>query len=95
MAISAGDGLFCMVLLPLRNLAGPSIAACLVSFAATVPVSETANDVHEALSKAHQMYETRVVNVSIEDQAGHRIDGDELLECLTGKKKIAEDLRAV
>ena len=88
MAISAGDGLFCMVLLPLRNLAGPSITACLVSFAATVPVSET-------LSKAHQMYETRVVNVSIEDQAGHRIDGDELLECLTGKKKIAEDLRAV
>jgi hypothetical protein len=39
---------------------------------------ETANDVHEALSKARQMYETGLVNVSIEDQAGHKIDGDEL-----------------
>jgi len=32
------------------------------------PVSETANDVHEALSKARQMYETGLVNVSIKDQ---------------------------
>jgi hypothetical protein len=41
---------------------------------------ETANDVHEALSKARQMYETGLVNLSIEDQAGHKIDGDELLD---------------
>jgi hypothetical protein len=59
------------------------------------PMSETANDVHEALSKARQMYETGLVNVSIEDEAGHQIDGDELLACLTGKKTITEDLRAV
>ena len=43
------------------------------------PVSETANDVHEALSKARQMYETGLVNVSIGDESGHKIDGDELL----------------
>jgi hypothetical protein len=59
------------------------------------PVLETANDVDDALGKARQMYETGLVNVSIADQAGHKIDGDELLECVTGKKKITEDLRAV
>jgi hypothetical protein len=59
------------------------------------PISETANDVHQALSKARQMYETGLVNVSIKDQAGRKIDGDELLACITGKKTITEDLRVV
>jgi hypothetical protein len=58
------------------------------------PMSETANDVHEALSKARQMYETGLANVSIADQAGHRIDGDELLACMTGQKTITDDLQA-
>jgi hypothetical protein len=58
------------------------------------PMAETANDVHEALSKARQMYETGLVNVSIKDQAGHKIDGDELLACITGKKTITNDLQA-
>jgi hypothetical protein len=58
-------------------------------------VSETANDVHDALSKARQMYDEGLANVSIKDQAGHQIDGDELLECLAGKRKITQDLRAV
>ena len=59
------------------------------------PMAETANDVQEALNRARQMYETGLANISIEDQAGHKIDGDELLYCITGKKKITEDLRAV
>jgi hypothetical protein len=59
------------------------------------PVSETANDVHEALSKACQMYQDGLANVSITDQAGHKIDGDELLDCMTGKKRLTQDLRAV
>jgi hypothetical protein len=59
------------------------------------PVSKTTNDVAEALNKARQMYETGMVNISIEDQAGHKIEGDELLECITGKKMITEDLQAV
>jgi hypothetical protein len=59
------------------------------------PISETANDVQEALSKARQMYQDGLANVSIADQAGHKIDGDGLLECVTGKKKITEDLKAV
>jgi len=56
-------------------------------------VAETANDVHEALSKARQMYDAGFANVSIADQAGHKIDGDELLDCIAAKKKITEDLR--
>jgi hypothetical protein len=58
------------------------------------PVSEEANDVYEALSIARQMYETGLVNVSIKDEVGHKIDGDELLACLTGKKTITNDLQA-
>jgi hypothetical protein len=59
------------------------------------PVAEIVNDVQEALNKAGQMYETGLVNVSIKDQAGHEIDGDELLACIMGQKTITEDLRAV
>jgi hypothetical protein len=36
-----------------------------------------------------------VANVSIKDEVGHQIDSDELLDCITGKKKLTEDLRAV
>jgi hypothetical protein len=59
------------------------------------PVSETAEDVHEALRKARLMYDDGLADVSITDQAGHKIHGDDLLDCLTGKKKITEDLRAI
>jgi hypothetical protein len=59
------------------------------------PVSETAEDVHEALRKARLMYDDGLADVSITDQAGHKIDGDDLLDSLTGKKKITEDLRAI
>ena len=59
------------------------------------PMSETANDVQEALNKAREMCETGFANVSIEDESAHQIDGDELLECIAGKKTITEDLRAV
>ena len=54
-------------------------------------VSETADDV---LDKARQMYETGVVNVSIGDEGGHKIGGDDLLACMTGKKTITSDLQA-
>jgi hypothetical protein len=59
------------------------------------PMSETTNDVQEVLNKARQMYEDGSANVSIKDEAGHQIDGDELLACITGKKRLTEDLRAV
>jgi hypothetical protein len=58
-------------------------------------MAETANDVHEALSIARQMYKDGLANVAITDQAGHRIDGDELMACITGKRTITKDLRSV
>jgi len=58
------------------------------------PMSETANDVHDALGKARQMYEIGLVNVSIKDEGGHTIAGDELVACITGKKTITTDLQA-
>lgn len=58
------------------------------------PVSETANGVHEALSKARQMYETGLVNVCIKDDGGRKIEGDDLVACITGKKTITSDLQA-
>jgi hypothetical protein len=59
------------------------------------PVAETASDVHEALGKARQMYEAGLASISIADHAGHKIDGEELLACLTGKKTITPDLGSV
>lgn len=59
------------------------------------PVSETTNDVQDALSKARQMCDDGMANVTITDETGRKIDGDDLLDCLSGKKKITEDLRAV
>ncbi len=58
------------------------------------PMSETASDVHEALSKARQMYETGLVNVSIGDESGRKIEGDDLVACITGRKTITCDLQA-
>ena len=64
------------------------------------PVSETANDVHDALSKARQMYDEGLANVLIADQEEHKIEGDKLLDCITGNncimgnKRITDDLRA-
>jgi hypothetical protein len=57
------------------------------------PVSDTANDVHDALCKARLMYETALANVSINDEAGHQIAGDELVACLTARRSITDDLR--
>jgi hypothetical protein len=58
-------------------------------------VAETASDVYEALGKARQMYEAGLASISITDHAGHKIEGDELLACLTGKKTITPDLGSV
>jgi hypothetical protein len=57
------------------------------------PLSETASDVQEALGTARHMYQTGLVNVSIKDEAGHKIDGDELMACITGRKSITDDLQ--
>jgi hypothetical protein len=40
------------------------------------------------------MYDMGLVNVSIKDEAGNKIDGDELRACIMGTKSITEDLQA-
>ncbi len=57
-------------------------------------MADTANDVHDALTKARQMYEDGLANVTITDQGGHKLHGDELLDCMMGKKRLTEDLQA-
>ena len=59
------------------------------------PVSETVSDVHEALRQARRMFDDGLANVSIADESGRVIAGDELFDCMTGKKRLTEDLRAV
>jgi hypothetical protein len=39
------------------------------------------------------MCEAGSANVAIADEAGNKIDGVELMACITGKKTITEDLR--
>jgi hypothetical protein len=46
---------------------------------------------HERVQKSSRI----LANVSIRDEAGREIDGDELVDRIMGKKKITEDLRAV
>ena len=41
-----------------------------------------------------QMYETGLANLSIQDEAGHKVESDDLLDCITGKKRITNDLQA-
>jgi hypothetical protein len=55
-------------------------------------MAQHAADVHEALRKARQMYQIGLVCISITDFAGHKIDGDNLLECIKEKKSISNDL---
>jgi hypothetical protein len=73
---------------------GFSMPYTVTSGLAVGPISESANDLDGALTKARQMYETGLVNVTIKDQAEHEIDGDELLDCIIEKKKITNDLQA-
>jgi hypothetical protein len=56
-------------------------------------LAQSADDVYEALRKARQMRDTGLVNISIEDNAGHKIDGDDLLACVKGEKSLSADLK--
>jgi hypothetical protein len=49
---------------------------------------------HEALEQARDMVQRGMTNVSIQDNAGHAIDGDDLLACVKGEKVLSDDLRA-
>jgi hypothetical protein len=57
-------------------------------------MSQQAPDVPEALRKARQMLQIGMVKVAIQDNAGHKIDGDDLIACIEGKKTLSDDLKA-
>jgi len=40
------------------------------------------------------MHAVGLPNIAINDDAGHQIDGDDLLDCITGNKSITPDLEA-
>lgn len=54
-----------------------------------------ATDVHEAITKARQMFDIGFVNISIKNETGRGIEGPELLACIMGTRTITEDLRAM
>jgi hypothetical protein len=57
-------------------------------------VGKKVRHIHEALSEARYLVQRGMVNVSIQDDAGHTIDGNDLLACVTGEKVLSDDLRA-
>ena len=50
--------------------------------------------IHEALEEARYMDQRGMTNISIQDDAGHSIDGNDLLACVKGEKVLSDDLHA-
>jgi hypothetical protein len=57
-------------------------------------IGKKVRHIHEALSEARFMVERGMTNVSIQDNAGHTIEGNDLLACVKGEKVLSDDLRA-
>ena len=58
-------------------------------------LSLRANDIPDALRKARAQIQRGLVDVSISDNAGHKIEGKDLEACIEGKKTLSDDLRAI
>lgn len=57
-------------------------------------IGKKVRHIHEALEEARCMVQRGMTNVSIQDNAGHSIDGYDLLACVKGEKVLSDDLRA-
>jgi hypothetical protein len=57
-------------------------------------IGKKVRNIHEALSEARYMFQRGMTNISIQDNAGHTIDGSDLLACVKGEKVLSDDLRA-
>jgi hypothetical protein len=57
-------------------------------------IGKKVRHIHEALSEARHMVQRGMTNVSIQDNAGHTIDGNDLLACVKGAKVLSDDLQA-
>jgi len=51
-------------------------------------------NIREVLEEARYMVQRGMTNISIQDDAGHTIDGNDLLACVKGEKILSDDLRA-
>jgi hypothetical protein len=47
-------------------------------------------NIHEVLEEARCVVQQGMTNVSIQDNAGHKIDGNDLLACVKGEKVLSE-----
>jgi hypothetical protein len=57
-------------------------------------IGKKVRHIHEALEQARYMVQRGMTNVSIQDNAGQTIDGNDLLACIKGEKVLSDDLRA-
>ena len=57
-------------------------------------IGKKVHHIHEALAEARYMVQRGMTNVSMEDNAGHSIDGNDLLACVEGTKVLSNDLQA-
>jgi hypothetical protein len=57
-------------------------------------LSQSADDVSEALLKATLMHQSGLIGIFIKNNAGRVIAGDDLLACIDGKKSLTADLTA-
>ena len=57
-------------------------------------IGKKVRHIHESLAEARYMVQQGMTNVSIQDNAGHTIDGSDLLACVKGEKVLSDDLRA-
>jgi hypothetical protein len=57
-------------------------------------IGKKVRHIHEALEQARYLDQRGMTNISIQDDAGHTIDGSDLLGCVKGEKVLSDDLRA-
>jgi hypothetical protein len=57
-------------------------------------IGKKVRHIHEALDQARYMDQRGMTNISIQDDAGHTIDGNDLLAVVKGEKVLSDDLQA-
>jgi hypothetical protein len=57
-------------------------------------IGKKVRHIHEALEQTRYMDQRGMTNISIQDDAGHTIDGNDLLACVNGEKALSDDLQA-
>lgn len=57
-------------------------------------IGKKVRHINEALTEARYMDQRGMTNISIQDDAGNSIDGNDLLACVKGEKVLSDDLRA-